>query len=447
MSTITLKPPLEDTGIHIRDEYYPEDIAMMQALYSRSPDSVLNHEEKVKHAGSEKFMDQYYVKYDHKSIGDCGTTTIFVEGVSMITAKILQDWQLYSGQEASTRYLDWSNQSVIDPLNTELSKSIIQKVMNFYAWAQPKLVEFLKQKYAMKEGETEKQYTKAIAARSFDILRGFLPSGAQTNLSWHTNLRQAGDKLQKMMHHPLPEARMLAERILSQLQEKYTGSFNFRDYPEGEEYTKMEMGELAFYDPWHLSPPSYVLKKDVSMRTQISAMDLIPFQKFIDARPKYMNLPVQTDELGMITWEFLLDFGSFRDVQRHRKGVCRIPKLTVRYGFEPWYLEQLSPEIYEEAEKLLCEIESDIVELGDILEAQYYVPMGYRIPCKNTYGLMATVYITELRSGKTVHPTMRKIAQGMHEKLLEKFPNLKLYTDLSEDEFSYKRGGQDIEKK
>ncbi len=146
----------------------------------------------------------------------------------------------------------------------------------------------------------------------------------------------------------------------------------------------------------------------------------------------------------MITWEFLLDFGSFRDLQRHRKGVCRIPKLTVKYGFESWYLDQLSPEIKEEAENLLREIESDIVELGDGLEVQYYIPMGYKIPCKNTYGLMATVYITELRSGKTVHPTMRKIAQGMYERLMEKFPNLKLYTDLSEDEFSYKRGGQDI---
>ncbi len=292
MTHVKLVQPLETTGIHIRDQYSPEDTAMMQALYSRSPDSVLNHEKKVEEQGSEKFMDIFYVGYDHKSIGDCGTTTIFIEGVSMITAKILQDWQLYSGQEASTRYLDWSKQSVIDPLNTELSRSIIQKMMNFYAWAQPKLVEFLKEKYAMKEGETEKQYEKAINARSFDILRGFLPSGAQTNLSWHTNLRQAGDKLQKMIHHPLPEARILAEKILLQLKEKYTGSFNFRDYPEGEEYTKMEMEELAFYDPWYVNKPTHVMDGEVSMKTQICAMDLLPFKKFIDQRPKYTNLPV-----------------------------------------------------------------------------------------------------------------------------------------------------------
>jgi len=38
-------------------------------------------------------------------------------------------------------------------------------------------------------------YDKAIAARAFDILRGFLPAGATTNIAWHTNLRQAADKI------------------------------------------------------------------------------------------------------------------------------------------------------------------------------------------------------------------------------------------------------------
>jgi len=38
----------------------PEDLAMLQALYSRSPQSVDDHLERVRSVGSGKFMDQYY---------------------------------------------------------------------------------------------------------------------------------------------------------------------------------------------------------------------------------------------------------------------------------------------------------------------------------------------------------------------------------------------------
>nr|MDP9127602.1 thymidylate synthase [Pseudomonadota bacterium] len=61
--------------IFVIDDQHPEDLAMLQALYSRSPASVLSHLEKLKQTGSGKFMDNYYVGYGHASIGDCGATT------------------------------------------------------------------------------------------------------------------------------------------------------------------------------------------------------------------------------------------------------------------------------------------------------------------------------------------------------------------------------------
>ena len=102
--------------IKIIDELLPEDVAMLQALYSRSPASVDSHLDKVEEVGSGKFMDRYYVGYGHRSIGDCGTTTMFIEGVTMLTAKAIQDWPLYSGQESSTRYMDFSTAEFNDPV-------------------------------------------------------------------------------------------------------------------------------------------------------------------------------------------------------------------------------------------------------------------------------------------------------------------------------------------
>ncbi|MCK4745235.1 hypothetical protein KAS41_04180, partial [Candidatus Parcubacteria bacterium] len=67
--------------------------------------------------------------------------------------------------------------------------------------------------------------------------------------------------------------------------------------------------------------------------------------------------------------------------------------------------------------------------------------------CRTTYGLPATVYVTELRSGRLVHPTLRKIAHKMHFALKKEFPTLALHSDLEKDDWDIRRGAQDIIKK
>ena len=49
------------TKIFIHYEFEPEASAMLQALYSRSAESVERHVEKVRERGSAKFMESYYV--------------------------------------------------------------------------------------------------------------------------------------------------------------------------------------------------------------------------------------------------------------------------------------------------------------------------------------------------------------------------------------------------
>ena len=144
--------------IFIYDEFGPEDSAMMQALYSRSPQSVEEHVEKVHQSGSGKFMSTFYVGYGHSSIADCGSTTIFIEGISILADKAIQDWPLYSGQETSTRYIDMAKQAIIDPLNNETSNEILKNWMDFYINGQEKLKPFLIEKYPIKAVEDEKVY-------------------------------------------------------------------------------------------------------------------------------------------------------------------------------------------------------------------------------------------------------------------------------------------------
>ncbi|HEY4476810.1 MAG TPA: FAD-dependent thymidylate synthase [Candidatus Paceibacterota bacterium] len=332
----------------IYDEFNPEDTAMMQALYSRSAASVTEHAAKVKQSGSGKFMEKFYVGYGHASIADCGSTTIFIEGVSMLVAKAVQDWPLYSGQETSSRYIDMSKQAIIDPIGTPLSRQRLDRWMEFYTESQQVVTEHLRIKYPRRPDEDEAVYERALKARTFDILRGFLPAGVTTQLSWHTNLRQAYDKLALLHHWPLPEVRAVADSVHNLLRERYGHSFSHKVYDDQEDYRRL-IGEKHTY---------FLEKKyagNFRATTNIHYQDLLKHRDLIVKRPEKTNLPHFLTEYGFCTFDFLLDFGSFHDIHRHRNGVCRMPLLTTRFGFNHWYLEQLPDGLRVKAQKLIKE--------------------------------------------------------------------------------------------
>jgi len=410
--------------------------AMIQSLYSRSPKSVRLQLESVLEADAGNFMEKFYVNYGHKSIGDCGYITIFIEQVSMFVAKAIQDNRLYSGQEASTRYLDFSQQPINDPVGTKTSKEIIDGWMKFYTDSTEPLRTFLKEKYPIQDGENEGTYQRAINARSFDILRGFLPSGSTTLLAWTTNLRQAADKLEILLTHPMLEVRETAQDILAELRKRYDTSFSHKERPEKDAYLT-SVGESYFYSPE--THPQY----EVTLHLRLN--ELTQHQALLESRPKYTELPWWFEEYGQVEVKYLLDFGSFRDVQRHRAGIIRMPLMETRWGFQQWYLDQLSPDIKKTAQDLIISQNKMIESLEcSKYDKQYYIPMGYNVPVKMTFGLPGLVYFAELRSGKTVHASLRPFAHKIVNSLKESIPGMVMHADLDLDDWDVRRGNQTI---
>lgn len=435
--------------IFIHDELNPEALAMMQALYSRSPESVENHVKRVQSEGSSKFMESYYVGYGHASIGDCGTTTMFFEGVSILAAKAIQDNPMYSGQETSTRYIDFSKQPLFDPINTVDSQLILNNWIKFYIQATANIREHLKRNFPLTGQQSETVWKKAINARSFDILRGYLPAGATTQLSWSTNLRQAYDKLTLLQFHPLAEVRTLSKNTLQLLKSKYPSSFSHREKPEQDDFYQKHAFDINYsnYDDLINSEQDFLYETDISNEElEAEAYNVVAL------RPKGTCLPRYLTKFGRYKCKFLMDYGSYRDLQRHRNGLCRIPLLGVKKGFNSWYLNQIPEDMRSDVSKLLAEQYDRIVVLKEKhniadTDLQYFLPMGANVSCELVYDLPEMVYVTELRSSSTVHPTLRNIAHKMHDVLQNNHPTLKLYTDIEKDVFDVRRGLQDIEKK
>lgn len=416
---------------------------MLQALHSRSIGGIDSHLLKLAQKGASQFMDTYYVGYGDKSIGDCGTATVFIEGVTMLAAKAIQDTQLYNGQESSTRYIDFSKQPFADPSNSKEGKELLESLRQFHLKGLERMKEELAKRHPKLEEEDEKVWKKAINARAFDIMRSFLPGGAATNLSWHAELRQLADHLLRLRNHPLEEVRTIAAAVREALDEKYPSSFKQKLYPATEEYTRNWMQNSYYFD----SPDVGEVKLEwsgVDTALLHSYTPVLPNRGIKTEPPKYMA------EVGSVRFSFLLDFGSFRDLQRHRALIQRMPLLTDAHGFGEWYLEQMPEDLKQEAILFLARYSNglDKLRLSPLMK-QYMVPMGFKVACRVTGDIPAFIWLVELRSKIDVHPTLRVIAQKIGKKLLEQFGSygLTLHIDEGGDRFNYKRGTQDIVEK
>ena len=440
-----------DTGALIT----PEAEAMIQALHSRSIGGIDAHLVKLAQKGAKNFMDTYYVGYGDKSIGDCGTGTIFIEGVSMLVAKAAQDSMLYNGQESSTRFIDFSNQRFLNPHGSMRGRDLLEGLRNFHLEGLQIMKEELSLRHPRELTEDEKIWQKAINARAFDVMRSFLPAGAATNLAWHTELRHAADHLLRLRNHPLLEVREVAKAVHDALDEMFPSSFKQKIYEDTEEYTRKWMEDYYYFDFVSGIKADDVFERIMSgVMLEQDSIDyrlLSGYSDILSNRPRIKAEPPKfLAECGTMRFSFLLDFGSFRDIQRHRAIVQRMPLLTDTWGFHDWYLDQMPLSLASKARSFLKDYKYQLESLNaDAFTKQYYLPMGYRVACRITGDIPALIWLAELRSGLSVHPTLRKIAHDIVKMMEERLGpyGLKLYVDNQPDRFNIKRGTHDIVEK
>ncbi len=411
--------------------------AMLQALHSRSTGGLRSHLKILAEKGADNFMEKFYIGYGHHSIGDCGDTTIFIEGVSMPAVKAVQDNPLFRGQESSTRYLDFSQQSFIDPTQSEEGNALLELQRQFYIDAHEPTREYLKKLHLRNEEEKISIYEKAIDARTFDITRSLLPAGASTNFAWHTDLRQAADKLLFLMHHPLSEVRNMASSIKEALHKHHPHSFGHEIPNETETYQNLIAENYYYHDPECSDEPVINFKN-------INHSELKKYDDLFKKRPPKTGLPKFVGQIGTLEIKYQLDFGSFRDIQRHRAITQRMPLLTTDLGFNQWYIDNLPKKVREKLPEHLNMIESTIGEMSISRELQqYFIPIGYNTSNKFTGDLPATVYMVEIRDSRFVHPTLQKVAHNIGEQITHHL-GIRLNVDPEPNRFDIKRGEQDI---
>lgn len=456
--------------IIIHTENDPQDNAMLQALYSRSAKSVTDHLERLSKTGSGKFMEQYYVGYGHNSIADCGFVTMYFEGISMLAAKALEDNALYNGQECSSRYIDFSEQHFVNPYlgtkhEAEATK-LLDEYRNFYVTQLPLVKAHLTNNIPLEEGQDATAYDKAIQAKTFDVLRGFLPSGSTTNCSWTTSLRKAREHLELLILHPLDEIQLIAAQAYVKLQERYLTSFP--DLPVGA--TAYQLSDENFYSalPHRYISEFYIMEESADLFEAESFGSPLEVNSSKIGRPR-RETPHKHDIFYKSTFMHVrgcIDFGSFRDLQRHRGGYCSMPMIDNESGFHDWYFNMMPETSHAAIEDLFVGISQfleKVSPLPNMVESatdnnynlmcsvkfnnQYLLPMGTNVDVDLVYDYKQLVYVTELRTQQTVHPTLRAFAQKMVTAMEDSQYYTNIHANMSPDVFDIKRGTQDIVQK
>jgi len=409
----------------------PETLAMLQAFYSRSPMSIHARlkslsgdetgikEEKIKAA-----LKRYYVDYGHASIADCGDAVVFIEGVSMLAAKVLQDDPLYNGQECSTRYLDFSTQPFLTATGTDEEHEIVEAYRGHYTYYLPLLKAWARENYlpgdvvsakVAPEKVTE-TWEKTCDAIAFDIARSLLPCGASTSLAWKGSLRRLRERCTEMSYHPLEEVREVAQQVHDALLARHPNSFkpgflNPNGAPrDTKHYYNRRIHPLDFGEG-----PNLIASWMPDVHDDI---DIVYEEK------DYLR--AESDHSIYFHVGGNIDFGSARDLLRHRPGLNRVPMVgdpNQPVQFSEWYakvLRELDPNRFAEIEASMKHVVNK-VELS-AKNKQYLYPMGTLVAVKLIWNLGQMRYVIPLRTKTSVHPTLREWMWKLHAQVIGRYP-------------------------
>lgn len=428
----------------------PEILAMVMAFYSRSSKPIA---ERLKSLGENQeqiknSLRKYYLDYGHQSIGDLGSAAVFLEGLSFLAAKAFEASPLFNGQESSSRYLNFSNREIIDPLQTTQSKEILNSWMTFYSSIQEDIKVYLRNKNPKEESQDESVYENAIKAKTFDITRSLLPGGMTTQMGLKMTFSSLSRLLSYLSQHPLREVSSLSGETFEKLMIQFPSSFRPQT-PQKSNYIK-DVVDKEFYLQFTPPFPRHL--------TIIDSIDETIFDKeytTLKNRTKGSMLPSYLNAYGTLKLEFSLDYGSWRDLQRHRNTLsnrcCSLSHLdSFNYDYINFLPEELkntiSNFVIDQYEKIFI-LKQSLSWVRQVYELQYYYPLGNNVNCELILTLPELFYILELRSSKSVHFTLRNLIHDIWNRLKPKYSVIPSFIDEEPSEFFYSRGNQTIKKR
>lgn len=410
--------------------------ATVLAKYSRSPLSAQEIVSTLTPEEADKFQDRWFVNYGHSSIAELATVPICFEGVSIVASKFLESFQRPGYSEKSTRYQVFSGDSFVLPPGCPVTmQAFAKRLYDAYDRLMPRVVRRCAELMGKDPEDPKVLEERTVKARAFDNVRYLLPAGTGTNLAWVGNARDARYMVSAALGHQNPEIRMLGEQAKAAISQLCPVFMNNAD-PDSYEPNIRNLGSLpenfSFEDPsWYvevhrpqLLPSSELVQ--ASFETAVAdmyGMSWSVFKAHMDSRPK-RGVPKVFRKFRM-AFDIMMDYGAYRDLQRHRRCEIYPEPLTPNYG----YLvpdDIVGTPMEEEYREAMDSVDSykDELVVHDPELMQYMVPLGYLHRSVFDMDFAEIYYITELRTAPQGHISYRRVAYEMYCKAFGYAPGL-----------------------
>jgi len=410
--------------------------ATVLAKYSRSPHPAVKILDDLTEEEADKFHDKWTIGFGHSSVAELANIAICMEGVSIVASKIIERMPRAAYSEKSTRYQKFSSDSfVVPPGAPPTMREFVKRLYGAYDRLQPSMVRRCAVLMGLDPNDPKVLKKKEVNARAFDSIRYLLPAGTGTNVGTVINMRDARDLVKMMTGHRNPEVKMIGDAVREAVSEICPTLIRHSE-PDGFLLREGGLGQISpKYDPddpsWyvdvhqpHLLPnPAQVQK---SMESFISDRHGLPWSAFcahMDNRPEHSGVPDVFKKVRL-TFDVLMDFGAFRDLQRHRRCDQFVETLTTSYGYvvpDDIVGSDLEGE-YREAMESVHSYSDEVMDDPDL--SQYVIPLGYLHRSLFQMDLSEVYYVVELRTRGHGHISYRRVAYEMYETARKLYPEL-----------------------
>ncbi|MEX0750267.1 MAG: FAD-dependent thymidylate synthase, partial [Dehalococcoidia bacterium] len=357
------------------DEFYKDDDSQQQTANSKETDATLGV------GRAEELYERVLVEYGEDSVAQLAGAHIAFEHVSNVLTKVIEWGRLMAYLEQSTRYIPYNNEQADGRWRYHVPAEIVDRALRasfiatmdlcfetYAAWF-PRVEERLREQFPRAESDSKAAYRQSIRAKACDILRGLLPAATTANVGVFGTAQAFEALLLRLQEHPLAEAREAGAQALVELRKvipvfmrridrEDRGVAWSRYMHDTAANTHAEVARIAL--PRHAEAPSYVrlTEYDPDGETKVVASAIYPhtdvsdeealtlarrllpderarlLRTHIGERTNRRHKPGRAFERTSYRFDVVVDYGAFRDLQRHRLMTLDWQPLSPYLGYD-----------------------------------------------------------------------------------------------------------------
>jgi thymidylate synthase ThyX len=470
-------------------EANPIEVAAAMARLSRRDGTLIScilDEFATTDEGADDLLDRVITSFGDDSVANLFSFYIVTESISNLATKQIEWSRIASYLEQSTRYIYYYQKQANGTykyyrpdLPADLLAIYVETmdhIFDLYAEVVDAMAEYIRTQNPRPSKADDPNgfaaWPAATKAQACDAVRTMLPAATLSTVGIHASALSIDNMVKHLWAEPLPEMNELGTQILQAAKQVAPVFLRRTDqadrglvdvaYRRDNRARMQEVAGLAetpvcYVDPEEVEVritdfwphkeedflPRLMLAESSRSLTQLRADIAVEkansdeeafaeyvatcIQAYCGDRLNRRHKPGRALEASAVEIEIVGDYGTFRDLQRHRMVSAfewqrvspyygyDVPKLVVDAGLEDKFREA-----FEVSERLHCRLSA----AGFEEHAQYAVCMGYRMRYSFVANVRELFHLLELRTSPQGHPGYRAICNEIYKQLQAIWPNI-----------------------